>query len=606
MLGQSELDSSTISRHIPYKRTGKACLNCRRRKSRCEFDKEENPCKRCREYQLPCTVPEFHRRGGYANVKAGREKIQDGAENNVQKSGAVTTFLSRSEVLTNEVYNANDAIEILNRASFKPGRDVSREMNLTASSRFALPAIGSASADTAEKAPPIWFSSVCLEGVLTAKETFDVVSFFFAEAAPFYSPFIPSEYADMKRLAKETVLFAVICLIGARRYNLEEFWDLHARLWDHCRKILGQMMLDCPDSQVRSLIYAVVLLAEWYPGVFLQPSEVAGDALRRHTRICWPILAHVTRLARYTGILDHDMPAKLAVYYTDHLIACRLGQRSMLDQTSDIEKEFPARALSDCSRDSAARANLLKLFHLVNHTLYRSRGETNELVKRGHHLNILRSIHPMVERWKLDYNEIFQSRLWADRATIFEFCHFELYLYAVVLLKWQSSRVENLLVLEETRFFLELAIGAAKYIVLHESSEDRPVQLDNSPIGWITRLLHAAVFLSKTLLVSPVYRTADEQKTVFGILRKAANIMAVLPPEDHYMYSKPINSMLDKFEQQTVVAENAVGAAEQHPSDPLISSTTYQQTSGDDNGNIWDMLFNDEVFRAFDNPDTVM
>lgn len=589
-----------VNRQIPYQRTKTACLNCRKRKSRCEFDRENDTCKRCREYHLSCDVPEFHRRGGYANVIAGRIKSQKNGEGKMYNGDRTNPILSKSEVLANEMYNANDAIEILNRASFKPNRFASRAMKPT----NALPSV-STIGDISVNGPRNGiFSapSAIYEGILTPEESFEAVSFFFSQISPFYAPFIPSEYLDMKRLSQEQVLFAVVCLIGARCYDVKSHCVMHEKLWERYCEILGRLMLDCPDSQVPPLLYAMIVMTEWFPGVFLRPSEIAGGALRSYTRICWPIYGHVTRLAQYTGYLDHDIPGKLAVYYTDHLLSSRLGQRSMLDHTSDMESQFPFDALPHCSIGCRARVDLLKLFHLVNHTLYRSRKDTKELVKAGHHLHILRSLQPVVERWKIDYSEIFRSKAWPDRATIFEFCHFELYLYAVVLIPWQSSRF-GILALEETREFLNIAIDAAKYIVRHETSPDRPVRLEYSPIGWITRLLHASVFLSKTLLIPSICRTAEEQKNIISTLRKAATVMAVLPPEDHYIYSRPINRMLDKFESQRATRESTSWSHNGDSPDSVRPGSSAGPSSN--NGNIWDMLFNDEVFRALDGVDNL-
>lgn len=617
------------------KRARKACLNCRRRKTRCDFDGDKAPCRRCREEDMLCEIPEIDKRGGYSNVLAGKEKREREAADKLRHSEGSDSHsraespMTENTVLRNDMYTPNDAIEILHRASSERKRGISKTVpsardpktgDAKAKKRMVSPENASQNLLSTQRIP-VHDSDIVVDGILSTEEVCRLVGFFFAEVAPFYASYIPSEYQELARIAAEPALLAVICTIGARCLDVNDYSQLQDRLWKYCQKTVSELMWECPAYHVRSLIFAVLTLCEWFPGSLLENNSTPGEALRRHTRICWPLMGQTVRLARYTGLLKRDIQATIALHFCDHLLACRLGQQPMLDQMDGVEEEFPENSIKQCPICDKARLDIVKLLHLANRSLYRSRTETQRLVKTGHHITILNLIYELVKKWETDYREIVEGRTWADRTTMFEFRHFQLYVFSVVLIPWQDKSVNKLLYFEESREFLDMAINSAVYIIRHESSHDIPVDLRFSPIQWITRLLHASVFLAKTLLTKSVYANRQSQQNIVSVLQQAAHTMAQLPPEDQHIYSKPLELICERFMRrerrknpapisqhgqrpvttlagstQTYSPQGTFQNIQERPPDPFGLFDPPDLQNGD---SIWNFLLHDNILNSF-------
>lgn len=544
------------------KRARKACLSCRKRKTRCDFDGDKAPCRRCREEDLICEIPDIDKRGGYGNVLAGKEKREREAADRLRLAEGTApqsrpmSPITESTVLKNEMYTPNDAIEILHQASSERKRGIPSKTIATGfdyrqveprSKKRAISIENSNNTLLSTQRIPVHDSAIVADGILSTEEVCRLVGFFFAEIAPFYASYIPSEYQELARIAAEPALLSVVCTVGARCLDVNDNRNLQEKLWKYCQRTVSELMWECPQCNVRSLIFGVLTLCEWFPGTLLENNSSPGEALRRHTRICWPLMGQAVRIARYTGLLKNDIQTTIALHFSDHLLACRLGQQPMLDQLHGAEEEFPESAIRQCSLSDRARLDIVKLLHLANRSLYRSRTETQRLVSSGHHITILTLVHELVKKWESDYSDIVEGTAWSDRTTMFEFRHFQLYVFSVVLMSWQEKSVDKLLHFEESREFLNMAIKAAVFIIQHESADDIPVDLRFSPIQWITRLLHASVFLAKTLLTKGVYANRQKQQDIVSILYKASQTMAQLPPEDQHIYSKPLELICQRF-----------------------------------------------------------
>lgn len=530
------------------RRASKACIGCRKKKTKCNYDRESSQCIRCREEEIQCVISEIENRGGYGNVLAGKEKKE--RELNQQMPSEPSSPSADDSVLKNEFFNTGDAIEILNCASqgTRPKmRNIGRFTNTSNASKTSDYTGCSASS---MRRLPLHEADIVKDGILTSEDTSRLVGFFFAEIAPFYASYIPREYQELARIAAEPALLAVVCTLGARCLQEAEFSELHNRLWAYCKAKVSDMLWECHPQQTRSLVFAVLTIAEWFPGALLIPNTAApGEALKRHTRICWPLMGQTVRLAKYAGLLKHDIQATITLHFTDHLLACRLGQQPMLHQIDDdSDSEFPESLVQRCEPVDRARLDIVKLLHMANRSLYRSRSATRELLTSGKYNLVLELMLQLVKKWRQDYREIVQSNTWASRTTVFEFNHFELYVFSIALIPWQESETSTKLMgIRNTSVFLQIAIDAASAIIRHESSSDCPVQLKFSPIQWITRLLHASVFLAKALLLGTIFVTPRQRQDTVGLLSTAAATLAQLPPEDHRIYSRPLEKICRKF-----------------------------------------------------------
>lgn len=99
--------------------------------------------------------------------------------------------------------------------------------------------------------------------------------------------------------------------------------------------------------------------------------------------------------------------------------------------------------------------------------------------------------------------------------------------------------------LEEAQTYLDIATQAAQMIIAHESTKKISLKLKNSPIQWITRLMHAAVFLAKVLIALPA--SIEIQEQLVRSIATAANTLSKLPPDDQRIYSQPLETVCRQF-----------------------------------------------------------
>lgn len=434
-------------------------------------------------------------------------------------------------------------------ASIRPKDDHNRAstQSVPLTSRFS-----STSQTSSEATPPpvnrisIHDADIVKDGVITADELVRFVTSFYEDYSPFYVCFIPSDYKDLSRVAAEPALLAVMCTIGARCLEGERYKDLHIRLYEYSKMCLSSMLWECEPRHVRSLIFAVLIFSEWFPGALLQASMSPGETLSRHTRICWPLMGQAVRVANYAGLLKLDVQTNIALHFTDHLLACRLGESPMLNYSEKSDQQFPDKLVHRCKLIDRARLDIVKLLGIANRSLYRSRSETHKLLTTGQYMPILSLIYQLVKKWKYDYREIVEGDSWEERTVMFEFSHFELYVFSIILIPWQNNNAGDMLFeLEEAQTYLDIATQAAQMIISHESIKEISLKLKNSPIQWITRLMHAAVFLSKVLIALPASTEIQEQ--LVRSIATAANTMSKLPPDDQRIYSQPLETICRQF-----------------------------------------------------------
>lgn len=590
---------STGSLPLPVRRRKghRACTNCKSKKARCVFESPElTSCKRCDELGLSCKVRTTEHRGGYRNVAAGRAKRELERQRVAQLAAShEESNQTRRSWSEHIVFTPNDALAMLADTS----EDVMRTNGSTNPMDTRLKDNSTVKKISAQdpwaesqfsKQYEISISEaqIVREGIITVDQVLQFVSLYFSEMSIFYAClYFPSQYRDLSCLAARPALLSVICTLGARASKGPEDKDLHERLWNYTERTVSSLMWNCPNNQVRSLVCAIVLLTEWLPGALLYQSdtvstkEMAGRAFEKHAKLCWPLLGQAGRLAEYTQLLEHDIGTFVALQFADQLLACRLGLHPMFYHTESIEREdmFTTEALNYLAESLTTRARLdeVKLFNLANRSLYRTRASARRLVTTGQHLSILSMLHRIMEEWKETYSEIVMSPEWRSKVIMFEFCHCQLYIFSLSLMPWQyenmpSQRLTNL---EETKRFLDTAIVASIYIVDHEASSDLP--LSSAPIEWISRLLHASVFLAKVLLLGAVNITSHCPSTLIGVLRTASCLLEKFPPDSNREYCKHLQAVCHQMEITYKIR------SQHHQSEPLKAQSDpdkYSSVSG--------------------------
>lgn len=609
--GLSDGPSSHKSRRVDDRRPRNACLNCRKRKTRCDFDIDGSKCRRCRIEELECKQPETDRRGGFTNVLAGRlrkhENELDEGFHPTSRLRGTSLALPEKNIFESELYSASDAIDLLKTASSKKhsyaGQSSGLEPNDVEPGLFR-DSQNPESSSPSSRGSALENSDIVREGILKSEEVVRMVEFFFVKIAPFYVTEAPWEYEEISMLASEPALLTVICTIGACFLKGESFEWIHRKLWNYTRHTLTSLLWDCDDEQASSVIFAVTILCEHMPGALLYNERYPGEIFRKHTRICWPLMGQAVRLAHYVGLSQCNAKVNIALHFCDYLLAIRLGRMPMLDLMASTEEEFPAELVEQLPIFDRARLGLVKLLQLANNYLYRSRTEVRHLVASGQCISTLNLIFPLVEKWKEDFRVIIQGKSWAARTTIFEFSHVELYIYSIAFSTWHQEGQDRLFMWRERYRFSKIAVAAAKSIITHESSSDIPVELRYSPIQWITRLLHASVFLVKTLLTGSLYSNVNEVEETIGHICIAAQTMSQLPTHNNQTFSKSLLLICDKLRMQFNSDKESANQNRSSQASGLPVQTeldflhepSFSDLQHDFNDeNIWDLLFNEDL-----------
>lgn len=599
------------------KKPRNACLNCRKRKTRCDFDMDFSACKRCRKEQLKCELPRADRRGGFSNVIAGRmRKYGNGMRKTNQSTSRVRKakkVLPESDVFENEVYSASDAIDILKTASSQ--KPLARSTLAREDYPRLQDSLDSQYHTNSQKSKPVRRtavenSAIVMDKILTPEDVTCMVEFFFVKIAPFYVTEAPWEYEDITRLASEPALLTVICTIGATCRKDQSFQSVHRKLWQYTQYTLTNLLWDCSDDQASSVIFAVTILCEHAPGALLYNEQFPGEIFKKHTRICWPLMGQAVRLAHYVGLSHCNARVNIALHFCDYLLAIRLGRMPMLDLMASSEEEFPREIVEQLPFFDRARLGLVKLLQLANNYLYRSRAEARHLVASGQSITALNLIHPLVEKWREEYAESLRGNSWAARTTYFEFSHVQLYIFSLAFSSWNSQDTKKLFMWRERYKFSSIAVEAAKSIITHESSSDIPVELAYSPIQWITRLLHASVFLVKTLLTGSLYSNVGEIEEVIGYIRTAARTMSELPTYNNQTFSKSLILIAEKLwthfnpdKSEPLESISEIGGI--CPSSDLgfLQEPTFSELQNELNEeNIWDLLFDEDLAIGMEDP----
>lgn len=532
-------------------RARKACFNCRKRKVKCDFDDvayPSPPCGRCKKAGLSCEISSTENRGGFHNVLKGKIKKK-------QRSDSQTTPSRAVGALRQDLYTANDALAIMNQAS----QGSENNENKAVGTHSSTGDVGSEHPCDEVRGHTygrisIDQSPIVTDGIISAAEATVFVELFFTELASFYAPFIPEEYNDLGILAACPTVLAVICTIGAKLKGDTSYDVTHRKLWLYLQQTLNHKLWNWRNDEAKPIIFSIIILADWIPNALFLPEESQSrqEAIEKHFRICWPLMGQALRLAQFTGILEYDVETFIALHFADHLNAARMGLQPMkFEANSDKNGYIENMMQTRCTIGQKARLDCAKLLQMTNSSLYPSRESTRLLISSGRYLAALRFLYPLTEKWKRDYVEIVKSNAWRDRSIMFEFYYCQLYIFSIALVPWQDEDSEDkLIAFDDMRKYLDIALDAAKNIIEFEAS-DIPLNLRFAPITWILRLLHASLFLAKSLLVRTVHCKLSEQRSVVKLIQVAGSTMKKLLPLGHENYFNVLQAITSHFSENS-------------------------------------------------------
>ncbi|OJJ77757.1 hypothetical protein ASPBRDRAFT_166905 [Aspergillus brasiliensis CBS 101740] len=366
------------------KRSSRACLRCRKRKTRCDLDSigepRKPPCVSCHDTKSQCILIKS-RRGG--NLRQHRSKsyplrhrktslpkdvgdihgpdmepadeMTDFAGCSSDDEGSVARQDSR-DVLAMELRNPSDALQILAlsgqaRSECQPQVQINRA-NLNEQWDSAAQTL-SASVTNHSKEPrgyqgpsttPFDDYELVQRGLLSPS----LVSELLSEYLRCYHPYCPIAPAyllmpsNMRAIQRsEYFLLTAILTIASRdnpRHSLT-----HRYCWDHTQRLLVDVLLAHPWTQTPATVQGLLLLAEWLPHIQMQETtSESSKNLFSEDRTAWSLVGLAVRQG-YLQRLDQaafrdcntNRPKQRSeqdrivwsfIFIADRQISVRLGQ----------------------------------------------------------------------------------------------------------------------------------------------------------------------------------------------------------------------------------------------------------------------------------------
>ncbi|GME46312.1 C6 transcription factor [Neofusicoccum parvum] len=351
------------------KRTTIACLTCRKRKSRCHLDYENDkpklPCERCKAQNLECVLGGSNRGGRRVRRKTLSDNI--GATRNLTSAFAVPGDNVAFHGLGNMGTTTTSPLDQrLNFASLDTGnpRQTQEEPPSQASGATPMefdnlqnpsdalgilarvaeedtPAPAQERANFVQPVNPGLRASpyrLLADGKLTVNQVVQLIQRYRAFYHPFY-PLAPPQVFDINRLhetaQKEPTLLTAILVIASK--DLVEETHMYEICAKHMKDMISDLAAGGPGDV--DAVEALLLLAEWAP--FTQRAQSGKVGKGEEDREAWNSSGLALRLAYFLGLekysfkvtddgRDPQFSRKLLVwtacYIADRTISIRIGK----------------------------------------------------------------------------------------------------------------------------------------------------------------------------------------------------------------------------------------------------------------------------------------
>uniref|UniRef100_A0A060THX7 ARAD1D34760p n=1 Tax=Blastobotrys adeninivorans TaxID=409370 RepID=A0A060THX7_BLAAD len=574
-----------------FKRSYKACINCRVRKIKCDLGDLSNPrgppCARCRREGRECVFAES-RRGGMVNVLAGREKRArlnsegpsmapsvsppapqiTGASINVGASSRPGTATPSTgggpnggdEISHRELHNSADALEILAHAARSFPRINSSKSQSSAHPKEAKDDVKEEPReDEFTEKRTLADTELIKEGFLTEKEARDLVAYFFSYLHPFY-PFIPKQLQDVNSLAEVPFLLTAITSIASRYYSAgadtdsvyrKRYQELHEQLWELCQRLFSYTVWAEASTRSIGTVFSFLLFSEWNPrAIHRRGKDYANSgntgitdglsglgATRRSDRLAWMLIGLAIRLSQDLGLMDTSSKVFLATHMSEIVLALRMGRKSVLshslnDPLPDTMEEF--------SVYERAELEILQIMSLAHETLYASRSTTRELLKNGRYLTFLALFSPHLDNWEKKYQSLFRDVTVQRESLLFDYHYARLYIYSLALFSDSGvapGSMANVASILPSSRYVAMASDAAKEMLATANRVHEMDMLKLAPIRWVVRIVHAAIFLVKSIMLTPT-SSLEAHRHTLSIIRTTSRTLIDSSPDDIHLSSR--------------------------------------------------------------------
>ncbi|KAF2200233.1 hypothetical protein GQ43DRAFT_82020 [Delitschia confertaspora ATCC 74209] len=434
----------TDDKQSKIKRAHQACLNCRKRKSRCLLDADGSvPCLRCKRDNLECVLGGSNRGGrrvrrktvdsqilpspntydqedtgfhGLGNVGTSPwPRATDGDRQHMRRDGEIQRASSSTseDIPFRDLQNPSDALGILARVA----ETSHGERRPTADGHGP----NNGSHQSQHLQPPQLFSYHLLDsGKLTVAKVFQLLARYQQNYHPYY-PLAPARTFDTARLAetaeREKHLLTAILVISSKDL-IEE-----PHIYDSCSEYMKSLVSNLAaggDGDIEA-VEALLLLAEWAPYTQRGSGRVGKGEEDKES---WMHVGLALRMAYFLGLdrysfrvvddgKDPNHSRKrlvwTAAYISDRHISIRIGKAfwsrgpgplttlrredylSLLPQSPNEE---------DYASIFQASLELTQLFSNVHDVLYSNPGSSFRSHLSGGYIKFIDDFRSAIYGWK--------------------------------------------------------------------------------------------------------------------------------------------------------------------------------------------------------------
>lgn len=611
-----------------FRRSYKACLNCRLRKVKCDLGDLSNPfkppCVRCRREGKECQFAES-RRGGVSNVRAGKEKRSSSVGLSPPDSKFKDKYSTDDPIAGRELHNTSDALEILAHAarSFpkisgkSPASKRGTAVNSALNEKLQLQSSASSvlNSPILQKLTLADSDIVSKENIVTEDEASRLIQFFFDTLHPFY-PFIPDELHTIEALVQMPLLLAAVATAASRYCNPVKKGDhnrsseeIHNKLWTYCQRLVSSTVWAEASTRSIGSCYAFLIFSEWNPKAVHQRWQDYANSIprsggqqdqsglgasRRSDRMSWLLIGNSIRLAQDLGVMETSPKIFLANHLSEIVLSLRMGRPSMLGHS--LNEPIPeGLEFTDFER---AKLGLLQIMSLAHETLYSSRITTRELLKNGSYLTFLALFGPQLDNWERSFRGLLKNPSLERESILFDYHYTRLYIYSLALRSTTNAdEGGNVAEVIPASRYVGMAMDAAKEVLAVANRVHQMELLSVAPIRWVVRIVHAAVFLVKSIMLSSTMSISLHRHSISMVKKTAAVLLESSPDNVHLssryatILSKLCTQLTEKIKQQEVEMQIAAQKEMERererdkfnppPSSPLQSPRSQQSSASD-------------------------
>ncbi|RYP56431.1 hypothetical protein DL769_009916 [Monosporascus sp. CRB-8-3] len=581
----------------------RACVRCRKRKSRIEG---KAPCGKCVREGAHCALAGSRRGGDYTHFrseKAATRYLQR-EQSSSTTAGPLVDKESTDEPVHRNLQNPSDALLILAHTA---GMDASASAvdeersppylsplttrNLVRAQDMGGPDSGLATG--------IYGFPLLKEGILSPAVLEHLITYYNANYHAYF-PIVPSSVLQSSNLpetvkAESFLLTAVLAVASRDRLDLE----LHPAIWRHLDKFLLDVALGKPSTRHVGYVEGLLLLSEWTPVREGRPHDGGENA-------AWSLVGLAVRLAYLLRLEETSFKEKKALdpmmqrkrmawtftYLCDRQISIRMGQafwsRGPSLSTQFMAKDFPTlQPKHSYEEDFAsflqAQLDLTTLFGNAHDILFASKQRMTELMWHGDYGKYIDDTRRAILAWEHAWDRLAvscQLQCCLEMMKQYLRLYVNAFAFQAILFRSSSSEAKvdksegalpkpssafpnSTMASPDARSIYEAFEAAENLLKIAVEGLHPEKHLRYMPARFYLYEIHSAVFLYKAYSVGAISDTQRAETT--GLMRRFINVLGVAATDDNHIASKYARLLQglwsDKEAAPAVPSETNNGAA---------------------------------------------